>query len=32
MPLDPQARIVWDTLAATGVPPTHLLSVAEARQ
>jgi acetyl esterase len=32
MPLDPQARIVWDTLAASGVPPTHLLSVAEARQ
>src|SRR5258708_10638355 len=32
MPLDPQARILWDALAATGVPPTHLLSVAEARQ
>ena len=32
MPLDPQARILRDTLAASGAPPTHLLSVAEARQ
>jgi hypothetical protein len=32
MPLDPQARILRDTRAASGVSPTHLLSVAEARQ
>jgi acetyl esterase len=32
MPLDPQARAVLDRLAAAGIPPTHQLSVSEARR
>ena len=32
MPLDPQAQAFLEQLAATGAPPLHELSVAEARQ
>jgi acetyl esterase len=32
MPLDPQAQAFLDQLAASGAPPLHELSVAEARQ
>lgn len=32
MPLDPQARAFLDTLAASGVPPLHMLPVEVARQ
>ena len=31
MPLDPQVRAVLDIRAAAGLPPTHTMSVAEAR-
>ena len=31
MPLDPQAQAVLDLYRAAGIPPTHMLSVAEAR-
>ena len=31
MPLDPQARALLDQIAASGLQPSHLLSVAEAR-
>src|SRR5262245_5898771 len=32
MPLDPQAQAFLEQLAASGAPPLHELSVAEARQ
>ena len=32
MPLDPQARAFLDQLAASGAPPLHALSVAQARE
>lgn len=32
MPLDPQARTLLDQMAAAGIPPTHTLSVEDARR
>ncbi|GAC1350026.1 MAG: alpha/beta hydrolase [Ktedonobacteraceae bacterium] len=32
MPLDPQAQVLLDSVAAYGMPPMHSLSVADARQ
>ena len=32
MPLNPQARALLDKIAAAGIPPSHRLTVAEARQ
>jgi len=32
MPLDPQAKVLLDGMAASGMPPMHSLSVADARQ
>jgi acetyl esterase len=32
VPLDPQARALLDQIAAAGIPPSHLLSVADARE